>query len=68
MFLSILQHLQKVIEAAIGGILEKKVFLNILENLQKNTCVGVSSLAKLQASDLQLYFIKKDTSDTAVFL
>ena len=29
-------------EAATGGVLYKKVFLKTLQNLQENTCVGVS--------------------------
>ena len=33
----------------------KKVFLKISQNSQENTCVRVSFLLKLQASDLQLY-------------
>ena len=36
-------------EAATRGIIWKKVFLNILQYLQKNTCVGVSFLKKLEA-------------------
>ena len=42
-------------EAATGVVLEKKVFLNISQNSQGNTCVGVSFLIKLQGSGLQLY-------------
>ena len=37
------------IEAATRGVIEKKVFLQILQNLQENTCAGVSFLVKLQA-------------------
>ena len=33
----------------------------MLENSKENTCVGESFLTKLQAWDLQLYFIKRDT-------
>ena len=33
----------------------KKVFLDISQNSQENTCVKVSFLIKLQASGLQLY-------------
>ena len=33
----------------------KKVFLEISENSQENTCARVSFLIKLQASDQQLY-------------
>ena len=39
-------------EAATGGVLSKKVFLEISQNSQKNTCVGVSCLIKLQTSGL----------------
>ena len=37
-------------EAATGGVLWKKVFLEISQNSQENTCVRVSFLIKLQAS------------------
>ena len=37
------------------GALQKKVFLEILQNSQENTCVVVSFLIKLQASGLQRY-------------
>ena len=37
-------------EAATGGVLCKKVFLKISQNLQKNFCVGISFLIKLQTS------------------
>ena len=30
------------LEAATGGVLQKKLFLKILQYLQENTCVGVS--------------------------
>ena len=33
----------------------EKVFLEISQNLQENTCARVSFLIKLQASSLQLY-------------
>ena len=46
-------------EAAIGGVLLKMVFLEILQNWQENTCARVSFLIKLQA--LALNFIKKET-------
>ena len=35
-------------EAATGGVLGKKVLLKILQNLQENTCIGVSFLIKLE--------------------
>ena len=35
-----------MVEAATGGDLWKKVFFKIFQNLQKNTCVGVSLLKK----------------------
>ena len=41
-------------EAAARGVLQKKMFLEILQNSQENTCARVSFLIKLQAS-LQLY-------------
>ena len=37
-------------EAATGGVLQKKVFLEISQNSQENTCARVSFLIKLQAS------------------
>ena len=44
----------------------KKVLLEISQNSQENTCVGVSFLIKLQGSGLQLY--KKGDSGTGAFL
>ena len=37
-------------EAATRGVLWKKVFLEISQNSQENTCATVSFLIKLQAS------------------
>ena len=37
-------------ETAIGGVLQEKVFLEISQNSQENSCVRVSFLIKLQAS------------------
>ena len=45
---------------------KKKVFLDISQNSQENTCARVSFSIKLQALDLQLY-LKRD-SGTGVFL
>ena len=42
-------------EAATRCVLCKKVFLEITQNSQGNTCAKVSFLVKLQASGLQLY-------------
>ena len=42
------------LQAATGGVLLKKVFLKILQNLQESTCTKVSFLIKLQALGLQL--------------
>ena len=36
-----------VLEAATRGVLQKKVFLEISQNLQENTCAKVSFLIKL---------------------
>ena len=44
-----------VTEAATRGILCKKVFLEISQNSQENTCARVPTLIKLQVSGLQLY-------------
>ena len=38
------------LKAATGGVLQEKMFLEISQNSQKNTCVRVSYLIKLQAS------------------
>ena len=38
---------QLMTEAAAGGVLSEKVFLEILQNSQENTCVRVSFLIKL---------------------
>ena len=40
-------------EAAARGVLWKKVFLEISQNSQENTCVKVSFLIKLQASEIR---------------
>ena len=42
-------------EAATRGVLWKKVFLEISQNSQENTCARDSWLIKLQALGLQLY-------------
>ena len=44
-------------EAATRGVLQEKVFLEILQNSQENTCTRVSFFTKLQACN----FIKKET-------
>ena len=50
------QYFHKYIpEAFTWRIFMKKVFLKISQNLQEDTCVGVSFLIKLQGSVLQLY-------------
>ena len=46
-------------EAAIRGVLYKKVFLKIFQNSQESTCTRVFFLIKLQA--LAYNFIKKET-------
>ena len=40
---------RKTSEAATGGVLQEKVFLEISLNSQENTCARVSFLIKLQA-------------------
>ena len=47
--------LVKFQEAFVQRCSVKKVFLEISQNLQKNTCARVSFLIKLQALCLQLY-------------
>ena len=50
------------LEAAAQRCSVKKVFLEILQNSQENTCARVSCLIKLQASGLKACnFIKKET-------
>ena len=44
-------------EAATRGVLCKKVFLEISQNLQENTCGRVSFLLNLQASGLRTPFL-----------
>ena len=44
-----------VSEAATGGVMSEKVFLEISKNSQENTCARVSFSIKLQASGLQRY-------------
>ena len=39
-------------EAAIGGVLEEKVFLEISQDSQENICARVSFLMKLQACEI----------------
>ena len=41
-------------EAATRGVLLEKVFLEISQNSQENTCARVSILIKLQASGLKI--------------
>ena len=52
-------------EAVVQRCSVKKVFLEISQNSQENTCARVSFLIKLQASDLQLH--QKRDSGTGVF-
>ena len=58
--------LVKFQEALVQRCSVKKVFLEISQNLQKNTCARVSLLIKLQALCLQLY--KERGSGIGVFL
>ena len=44
-----------VTDAATRGVLWKKVFLEISQNSQENTCARVLFLIKLQGSGLQLF-------------
>ena len=48
-------------EAVVPRCSVKKVFLELSQNSQENTRARFSLLVKLQASSLQLYFIKKET-------
>ena len=57
--MSLDKYLPKIREAANGGVICKKVFLEISQNSQENTCSRVSFLIKLQAEACS--FIKKET-------
>ena len=46
-----------ILEAATKGVLCKKLFLEISQNSQENTCARVSFLIKMQACN----FIRKET-------
>ena len=41
-FVKFYQRFYQRPEAEIGGVLQKKLFLNTLENSQENTCLGFS--------------------------
>ena len=45
----------EILEAVVQRCSVKKVFLEISQNSQENTCARASFLIKLQASGLQLY-------------
>ena len=47
--------MQEHAEGTTGGVLLKRVFLEISQNSEENTCARVSFLIKLQALGLQLY-------------
>ena len=49
-------------EAVTGRCSVKKLFLKTYQNLQKNSCVEVYFLIKLQASGMQLYY-KRDSAE-----
>ena len=53
-------------EAATRGVLCERVFLEISQNSQEDTCAIVSFLIKLQAEACN--FIKKETLAPGVFL
>ena len=50
-----LKKLVVALEAVARRCSVKKVFLEISQNSQENTCAKVSFLIKLQVSELQLY-------------
>ena len=52
------KHVTDFVEAVIQRCSVKKVFLEISQNLQENTCARVSFLIKLQASDFAEACIK----------
>ena len=49
----------KIQKQSSGGVLQKKVFLEISQNSQENTCARVSFLRKLQTEACN--FIKRET-------
>ena len=51
--------IRTIIEAAVQRCSVRNMFLEILQNSQKNTCVRVSFLIKLQTLGLQLYEKKR---------
>ena len=53
-------------EAAAGGVLQKKLFLKILQYSQKNTFIEVSFVIKLLA--FRPVTLSKRDSNTVVFL
>ena len=52
---AILMNISEFAEAVVQRCSAKKVFLEISQNSQENTCARVCFLIKLQASGLQLY-------------
>ena len=52
---AILMNISEFAEAVVQKCSAKKVFLEISQNSQQNTCARVCFLIKLQASGLQLY-------------
>ena len=58
--------LRLLTEAVVQRCSVKKVYLEISQNLQKNTCARVSFLIKLQASACN--FIKKRDSNRDFFV
>ena len=57
----VFSNFKKITETATGGVVLKKMLLNISQNSQENTCARVSFIIKLQ-----LY--EKRDSGTGVFL
>ena len=55
-------------EAATRGVLLKKVFLEISQNSQENTCARVSFLIKLQAAATASYMRHPVTAGINLFL
>ena len=52
---AILMNISEFAEAVVQRCSAKKVFLEISQNSQDNTCAKISFLIKLQALGLQLY-------------
>ena len=64
-----LENQKSFLEAATGGVLWKKVFLEISQSLQGNTCAGVSSQnSQENTSDRVSFLIKLQEPQACNFI